>query len=170
MIMKNLALSLVLMCWVVATARGAEPTELREWHATSGHTVEAKALQVARGKVQLEKADGTKVVVPLDKFTAEDQDALRSHFGLEDEDTEEADTPPEGNAAEDLPHPLGGAGGRFVGAIDGGSSNGGDTGAGSFTDSSTNFALRLHAVPEPGTVLLILISTVALTRRRPHHF
>lgn len=57
----------------------------------------------------------------------------------------------------------------IVGAINGGSTNGGDTGAGSFTDSSTNFALRLHAVPEPESALLILISTVAVARRRRHH-
>jgi poly(3-hydroxybutyrate) depolymerase len=107
--MKNSFLSFLILCWTVSFVSGAEPTELREWHATSGHKVEAKALQVAQGKVQLKRANGTKVVVPLDKFTEEDQELLREHFGLggPDEGSGESDAPPAGEAADDLPHPLG---------------------------------------------------------------
>ncbi len=52
------------------------------------------------------------------------------------------------------------------GAVDGGSGNGGDTGGGDFTDTSTDFGLRLHRIPEPGTGLLALLSAPAFFRRR----
>lgn len=85
----------------------AAPTELREWHAKAGTTVEAKALQVARGKVQLERADGVKLAVALDLFTVEDQATLREHFEIEEAGPAGLEAPPEGEPAEDLPHPLG---------------------------------------------------------------
>ena len=103
--MKILAPLITLLC-IALFAHGAEPTESREWKAKSGHTVEAKALAYADGKVQLEKTDGKKVAVPLDTFAEEDQDILRSHFGIHDPS---AGPPPpaEGEAADDLGHPLG---------------------------------------------------------------
>jgi hypothetical protein len=98
-----------LLCSILVPVFGAEPTELREWRAASGHKVEAKALQVSSGKVQLERADGTKVVVALEKFVEEDQAALREHFGIEEKagGADEPEAVPEGESADDLPHPLG---------------------------------------------------------------
>ena len=54
----------------------------------------------------------------------------------------------------------------IVGAINGGDTKGGSSGAGCFTDTSTDFAIRLHCVPEPVTGLLVLISSVPLLCRR----
>lgn len=58
----------------------------------------------------------------------------------------------------------------IVGSINGGSENGGDTGGGDFTDSSTDYVLRLHTIPEPASHLLILLSAAVFFRRRryPH--
>ncbi len=85
-----------------------EPTEMREWRATSGHKVEAKALEVVGGKVRMERADGSEVVVPLDKFVEADQEMLREHFDIEESATGDGEeAPAEGEAADDLPFPLG---------------------------------------------------------------
>jgi len=106
---KNWILCLAaVLCAGVFSATG-EPTEMREWHAVSGHKVEAKALEIAGGKVRLERADGSEVVVPLDKFIEADQETLREHFDLGEESgtKDEEEAPAEGEAAGDLPYPLG---------------------------------------------------------------
>jgi len=83
--MKSLLLTLLIGCWTLAAAAPwTEPTELRAWTAKTGHKVEAKAVQITDGKVQLERADGSKLVVELDKFTTADQAVLRKHFDLAD--------------------------------------------------------------------------------------
>jgi len=107
--MKTLEMLFLTLCWAAATAPGTEPTESRVWNAKSGHKVEAKALQVADGKVQLERADGTKMLVELAKFAEADQAALRKHFDLGEEPAAggNAGAPPEGAPADDLPYPLG---------------------------------------------------------------
>lgn len=94
---------------MAVTAPGAEPTELRAWTAKTGHKVEAKAVQIEDGKVHLERADGSKVQVELDKFIAADQAILRKHFaGGEAPAAEGAvDAPAAGAPAADLPYPLG---------------------------------------------------------------
>ncbi len=130
--MKSLLLTLLIGCWTVAAAAPwSEPTEMRAWTAKTGHKLEAKAVQIADGKVQLERADGSKVVVELDKFIDADQAILRKHF---DQSGPAAATPPAappaagadappaaaapaaaapagtptaGIAADDLPYPLG---------------------------------------------------------------
>jgi len=103
----------LLLCWAAVAATGTEPTALRAWHAKTGQQVEAKALQVTAGKVQLERADGGKLQIDLDKLTAADQAALREHFGL-DAAPAAGGAPgsvpegvPEGVPADDLPYPLG---------------------------------------------------------------
>ena len=83
----------------------AEPTETRTWTSTGGHTLEGKALQLAGGKVRLEKMDGTTLSVDLSKLSEVDRDFLQEHFGSGGEPAGEA--PPEGEAADDLPYPLG---------------------------------------------------------------
>jgi len=92
-------------------ATPAEPTALQVWHAAGGQRVEAKALQVTGGKVQLERADGSKLQVELAKFAAADQAALREHFGLAGVPAPAAGgaaaAVPEGAVADDLPYPLG---------------------------------------------------------------
>ncbi len=105
-LMKTVFSCAALLPLLIAVAGGAEPTELREWHAQTGHTVEARALQVSGDRVQLQRADGKKVTVTMDTFTKEDQVALREHFGIPDPEAGPP-PPPEGEAAGDLPHPLG---------------------------------------------------------------
>ena len=87
--MKSLFGLQILVILMSSMLASGEATEQREWHAKGGHTLEAKALQVAKGKVQLERADGSKVVVPMEKFTEEDQEFLREHFAIEDPGTAE---------------------------------------------------------------------------------
>lgn len=91
----------------------AGPTESRDWTAKSGHTVEGRALSLSDGQVQLEKADGKTIRVPLEKFTDEDQATLRDHFGIKAPDPAAG---PEVTPADDLPHPLG----QTTGEIDAG--------------------------------------------------
>ncbi len=124
--MKSLLLTLLIGCWTVAAAAPwSTPTELRAWTAKTGHKLEAKAVQITDGKVQLERADGSKVIVELDKFIDADQAILRKHFDQSGPAaaTPPADTPPgadtpppatapadkptPGIAADDLPYPLG---------------------------------------------------------------
>ncbi|MEI7954124.1 MAG: SHD1 domain-containing protein [Verrucomicrobiota bacterium] len=130
--MKSLLLTLLIGCWTVAAAAPwSEPTELRAWTAKTGHKIDAKAVQIADGKVQLQRADGSKVSVDLDKFSDADQAILRKHFVQSGPATPNppadapasadspagADTPPPatgptvkptaGIAADDLPYPLG---------------------------------------------------------------
>lgn len=81
----------------------ADPTELHEWHAKSGHKVEVKALRIAEDKLQFEHSNGSKVVVPLDNLADEDQATLRQHFGIvePDGDEETTEASPEGEPADD---------------------------------------------------------------------
>lgn len=106
--MKTTATCLFSLFWS-ALLLSAGPTEMREWHAKSGHKVEAKALQIAQDKVQFERANGSKVVVALEKLTEEDQAELRKHFGIGVPDGEDPGTTasPDGEPADDLPYPLG---------------------------------------------------------------
>ena len=53
----------------------------------------------------------------------------------------------------------------IFGALAGGDGGGGDTGMGTFTDGSTDFALRLHAIPEPQTATLALLSAARVALR-----
>jgi pimeloyl-ACP methyl ester carboxylesterase len=59
--------------------------------------------------VQFARADGTKVAVPLEKLTKDDQAFLREHFGVGEatDGGDEGMDVPEGKEADDLPHPLG---------------------------------------------------------------
>jgi len=106
---KPQLLIILLGCWTVAFAPAAEPSALRAWTAKSGHKLEAKAVQIADGKVHLERADGSKVLVELDKFTEADQAALRQHFALGEASTPGGAVvaPAAGAPADDLPYPLG---------------------------------------------------------------
>lgn len=52
----------------------------------------------------------------------------------------------------------------IVGSIHGGSGNGGDTGGGLYSDPSTNYAIRLHSVPEPSTSSFLLLAAGLLFR------
>lgn len=91
---------------LILPALAAAPTDVREWTAKSGFKIQAKALQINDGKVQLERADGTKLAVDLTKFTDDDQATLRDHFGVT---SDSSGTTPvaTGEAATDLPYPLG---------------------------------------------------------------
>jgi hypothetical protein len=107
--MPRTLLLMLLGCWALGTAPGAAPTEVRAWNAKSGHKLEAKAVDVTDGKVQLERAEGSQVTVDLDKFTEADQAVLRKHFALANAPAASgAPSPPAAGApADDLPHPLG---------------------------------------------------------------
>ena len=58
----------------------------------------------------------------------------------------------------------------IMGAIHGGSGYGGSTGGGRYSDTSSDFVLRLHSdpaqVPEPGLALLLLLALIPLSRRK----
>lgn len=98
-------------CGLAVTALSAEPTEMRSWVAKSGHKMEARALQVENDQVQFERAGGVKIAVPLAKLSAEDQEFLTQHFAIAADSTpakgEATAAVAEGEAATDLPHPLG---------------------------------------------------------------
>ncbi len=113
--MKIFLALLLLLCRAAVCASAAEPTELREWSAKTGHKLEAKAVQVTEGKVQFERADGSKIVIALEKLTDADQADLGKHFGLADasEPAAKVDAAPAGAPADDLPHPLGKATGEI---------------------------------------------------------
>lgn len=98
--MHVLPLIVLLGSWLATVAPAAEPTAVRAWTANSGHQVRAKALRVVDGTVHLERADGSTVLVELDKFTAADQALLRKHFAP-------AAATPGDIPADDLSYPLG---------------------------------------------------------------
>ena len=75
--MNSFVLFQILAIFLSSLLVSAAPTEQREWHAKGGHTLEAMALKVTGGKVQLERANGSKIVVPMEKFTEADQEFLR---------------------------------------------------------------------------------------------
>jgi hypothetical protein len=105
------ALMSVLLGVLMVCGLRAEPTEMRDWIAKSGHKLQAKALQIKAGQVQFERPDGSRIVVALDKLGQADQDFLKEHFDTgEDSTNTDAKTDgkaPEGEPATDLPHPLG---------------------------------------------------------------
>jgi dienelactone hydrolase len=102
----SLLAGLLVLKLLLLPVLAADPTGVREWTAKGGFKVQAKALQVSDGKVQLERADGTKLAVDLAKFTDEDQAALRDHFGAA-ADAGGGPAAAAGDPATDLPHPLG---------------------------------------------------------------
>jgi hypothetical protein len=54
----------------------------------------------------------------------------------------------------------------ILGAINGGDLAGGSTGAGEYSDSSTDFSIRTHGVPEPTHSLLWILTGLVLLGRR----
>lgn len=98
---------LLVLKLLILPALAAGPTDIREWTAKGGFKLQAKAVQVTGNTVQLERADGTKLAVELDKFTDDDQTALRDHFGMTENAAGSVASPPTGQSASDLPHPLG---------------------------------------------------------------
>ncbi len=61
----------------------AEPTESREWQATSGHKTEARALSATATSVMLELTSGKTVTLPLDKLVPTDRETILTHFKIE---------------------------------------------------------------------------------------
>jgi len=51
--------------------------ELRAWKSTDGRLVEAEFLGLADGQVKIKSADGREFTVPLERFSAEDQEYAR---------------------------------------------------------------------------------------------
>ena len=106
----SLTAVLLILKLLLLPVLAADPTDVREWTAKGGFKIQAKAMQVSGGKVQLERADGTKLAVDLAKFSDEDQAALRDHFALADN---AGSAVAAGDPATDLPHPLGQATGEL---------------------------------------------------------
>lgn len=96
--MKTSALCLFLL----ATFLHAEPTESREWQATSGHKTEARALSATAATVTLELASGKTVTLALDKLVPADRETILSHFKIE--------APKEGEPVRSGDAPLSGEG------------------------------------------------------------
>ncbi|MGD7653162.1 MAG: SHD1 domain-containing protein [Verrucomicrobiales bacterium] len=104
---------LALAVWGLAAVCPGAPTEQREWTASNGKTVVGRALEVADGKVRLERADGKVVDVPLSVFVADDVAFLNGHFEMAD------DAAVRGSGAEPadgLPYPQG----EIVGPVEAG--------------------------------------------------
>jgi hypothetical protein len=66
----------------MALSAGAAPTEPREWTSSSGTRIQARAVAVQNGVVQLQTAEKRLLKVPLDKFSGDDQALLRKHFAI----------------------------------------------------------------------------------------
>ena len=60
----------------------AEPTELREWQARSGHKTQARALSATTTVVKLELASGKTIDLELDKLAAGDKEFIFKHFKI----------------------------------------------------------------------------------------
>jgi acetyl esterase/lipase len=104
-------LQLVLACWVILPAIGgkawAEPTEEREWTSTTGTRVQAAAVKLEGDGVRLRKPDGKEIVVPITKFSQEDQSLLRDHFGADEPPAAAAVAGKTAALSKPLAHPSG---------------------------------------------------------------
>ncbi|MEO0414858.1 MAG: hypothetical protein AAF226_07900, partial [Verrucomicrobiota bacterium] len=59
--------------------------ELSEWRATTGHTVQAKLIELVGSDVKMERAGGSVITVPIMSFVPDDQDRILDHFGSDGE-------------------------------------------------------------------------------------
>jgi hypothetical protein len=85
------------------------PTEIRDWTASGGQKARGSAMEMQGGKVILKLESGKTVAVPLEKLSEGDRTFLTAHF------RGAAATPAAaGEAADDLPYPLG----KTTGEID----------------------------------------------------
>lgn len=106
--MKKIIALLACGAGLVWSSVMAEPTEVRTWKALSGHELEAECLKVSSGKAYFKRANGKTVAVPLAKLVQADQEFLTEHFKLEESGgAGSVAKPAEGEAADDLPYPLG---------------------------------------------------------------
>ena len=105
--MKKYYICLIFLClW--SFVYGAGPTELREWKASSGHSVKAKALKVEGGKVFLKRENGKVIKVPMDKLVEADRKLLVKHFELDGKaGSSVAPQTAADNPADDLGYELG---------------------------------------------------------------
>ncbi|WP_435893174.1 SHD1 domain-containing protein [Oceaniferula spumae] len=103
---RYLFYALLVSFWSFAMA--AEPTEMRDWKAESGHRVKAKALKVEGGKVHFERENGKTITVPMSKLVEDDQQFLTKHFELDvGAENDNGKDGPTTVAADDLGYPLG---------------------------------------------------------------
>lgn len=72
----------LLILSVTLSALHAEPTESREWQASSGHRTQGRALSATATTVKLELASGKTVDLPLAKLVAEDREFVIKHFNI----------------------------------------------------------------------------------------
>lgn len=80
---RNLPVAVLLLLFAVPSLvfAASEESELRTWKDSTGvFSVEASLVDVTDGKVQLKKADGTTLSVPLEKLSESDQAYIK--FGL----------------------------------------------------------------------------------------
>jgi len=61
------------------SALQAEPTEIRPWHASSGHVTQARAQSATATAVKLELASGKTFEIPLEKLVVEDREFVIKH-------------------------------------------------------------------------------------------
>ncbi len=82
----------------------AAPTELRTWESTSGSKIEAVAMKVVNGTAYFKKEGARKFIkVPLTKLSDADQEFLKAHFKINDEDAKPKAFVSDREAADGLP-------------------------------------------------------------------
>ena len=63
---------------IVSPSKKAKTNEFRTWSDDSGqHTVEARFSSYGNGKVTLEKEDGSKVILLVERLSEKDQEWLK---------------------------------------------------------------------------------------------
>lgn len=97
---RNLAVVVLLLLATPSLAAAApDEPELRTWKDSTGvFSVEASLVSLTDGKVELKKADGTTVSVPLERLSESDQAYIK--FGLRRRRNEAAGLRKGGSAAE----------------------------------------------------------------------
>lgn len=76
---KRLALSLLVILVLPISAATAQSSDYRTWTDSTGqHKVSAKLIAQTDKEITLEKADGSKISLPLDKLSLTDREHLRS--------------------------------------------------------------------------------------------
>ncbi len=76
------------------TLLAAGPTKYRSWtSAESGQTFSARALFLTNGVVTFQKRNGSKVSIPLEKFSKENQEFINEHFAKGDKPKKDAVKP-----------------------------------------------------------------------------
>ncbi|MBC8002782.1 MAG: hypothetical protein H7X97_09355 [Opitutaceae bacterium] len=73
---------LILLMIVSLPTLKSQPTEVRQWHASSGHETQARALSATATAVKLELPSGKTFELPLEKLIAADREFILKRFNV----------------------------------------------------------------------------------------